>query len=77
MTTAEDEAWMALALAEADLAAEHGDVPVGAVVVDASAPAFGSNAPYTTRAMREFTSAPAHMTHGSSVTNRVAPSSRQ
>ena len=27
---------MAVALAEADLAAEHGDVPVGAVVVDAS-----------------------------------------
>ncbi|HTQ07836.1 MAG TPA: tRNA adenosine(34) deaminase TadA [Polyangiaceae bacterium] len=30
----DDEAWMAIALAEADLATSHGDVPVGAVVVD-------------------------------------------
>jgi tRNA(adenine34) deaminase len=29
-----DEAWMLQALAEADQAAEHGDVPVGCVVVD-------------------------------------------
>jgi len=31
----DDEHWMRLALAEADAAAVHGDVPVGAVVVDA------------------------------------------
>jgi tRNA(adenine34) deaminase len=30
----EDETWMNLALEEADLAAESGDVPVGAVIVD-------------------------------------------
>ena len=30
-----DEAWMRVALAEADAAPAHGDVPVGAVVVDA------------------------------------------
>lgn len=29
-----DEKWMRLALAQADLAAGHGDVPVGAVIVD-------------------------------------------
>jgi len=32
---ASDEDWMRLALAEADLATEHGDVPVGCVVVAA------------------------------------------
>jgi tRNA(adenine34) deaminase len=31
-----DEIWMSLALAEADAATEHGDVPVGCVIVDAS-----------------------------------------
>ncbi|HEY3498617.1 MAG TPA: tRNA adenosine(34) deaminase TadA [Polyangiaceae bacterium] len=31
-----DEAWMRIALAEADRATEHGDVPVGCVVVSAS-----------------------------------------
>jgi tRNA(adenine34) deaminase len=31
----DDELWMRVALAEADAAALHGDVPVGAVVVDA------------------------------------------
>jgi tRNA(adenine34) deaminase len=31
----DDECWMRIALAEAELAAEHGDVPVGAVVVGA------------------------------------------
>jgi tRNA(adenine34) deaminase len=31
-----DEAWMSLALSEADAATVHGDVPVGAVVVDAA-----------------------------------------
>lgn len=30
----DDEAWMQVALGEADAAAAHGDVPVGAVVVD-------------------------------------------
>lgn len=35
VATEEDEAWMAIALAEADRAAEHGDVPIGAVIVDA------------------------------------------
>jgi len=30
-----DEAWMRVALAEADAATAHGDVPVGAVIVDA------------------------------------------
>ncbi len=35
MSPLDDEGWMAVALAEADLAAAHGDVPVGAVVVDA------------------------------------------
>lgn len=33
MKTAHDVEWMQLALQEADLAAEHGDVPIGAVVV--------------------------------------------
>jgi len=32
--TEQDLAWMAAALAEADLAPEHGDVPVGSIVVD-------------------------------------------
>jgi tRNA(adenine34) deaminase len=31
----DDESWMRVALAEADLATLHGDVPVGALVVDA------------------------------------------
>jgi tRNA(adenine34) deaminase len=31
----DDEAWMRIALAEADAATGHGDVPVGAVVVAA------------------------------------------
>jgi tRNA(adenine34) deaminase len=31
-----DDAWMDAALREADLAPEHGDVPIGCVVVDAS-----------------------------------------
>lgn len=30
----DDERWMRLAIAQADLAAKHGDVPVGAVIVD-------------------------------------------
>jgi len=30
-----DEKWMRLALAQADRAAEHGDVPIGAIIVDA------------------------------------------
>jgi tRNA(adenine34) deaminase len=30
-----DEAWMRVALAEADAATAHGDVPVGAVIIDA------------------------------------------
>jgi tRNA(adenine34) deaminase len=30
-----DEKWMRLALAQADLAAGHGDVPVGALIIDA------------------------------------------
>lgn len=33
--SSEDESWMRLALAEADRAARAGDVPVGAVIVDA------------------------------------------
>lgn len=33
MARAEDEAWMRLALDEARAAADHGDVPIGAVVV--------------------------------------------
>jgi tRNA(adenine34) deaminase len=33
--SADDESWMRVALAEADLATLHGDVPVGALVVDA------------------------------------------
>jgi tRNA(adenine34) deaminase len=33
--TASDEDWMRVALAQADLATEHGDVPVGCVVVAA------------------------------------------
>jgi tRNA(adenine34) deaminase len=32
----DDEAWMSLALSEADAAPVHGDVPVGAVIVDAA-----------------------------------------
>lgn len=32
----DDAAWMRVALAEADRAAEHGDVPIGCVIVDAS-----------------------------------------
>lgn len=35
LSPSQDEAWMRLALAEADLATEHGDVPVGCVVVAA------------------------------------------
>ena len=31
----DDEGWMRIALAEADAATAHGDVPVGAVIVDA------------------------------------------
>ena len=42
-----------------------------------TAPAFGSVAPYTTRPIRALTSAPAHITHGSSVTYSVQSSSRQ
>jgi len=34
VATVDDEGWMAVALAEASLAATHGDVPVGAVVVE-------------------------------------------
>lgn len=34
-TDASDEAWMRIALTEADAATAHGDVPVGAVIVDA------------------------------------------
>jgi tRNA(adenine34) deaminase len=35
VSVAEDEQWMRLALAQADLAGKHGDVPVGAVILDA------------------------------------------
>jgi tRNA(adenine34) deaminase len=35
MASPDDEAWMRVALAEADAATLHGDVPVGAVVIDA------------------------------------------
>jgi tRNA(adenine34) deaminase len=35
MPSTDDESWMRVALAEADLATLHGDVPVGAVVIDA------------------------------------------
>ena len=41
-----------------------------------TAPAFGSQAPKTTRATRARTSAPAHIVHGSRVTTSVQPSSR-
>ena len=40
-------------------------------------PALGSPQPYTTRVTREFTAAPAHMAHGSSVANSVVPCRRQ
>src|SRR6478736_8185004 len=43
---------------------------------DPHAPAFGSQAPNTTRSTRAAIAAPAHMTHGSSVTTSVQPSSR-
>src|SRR5215813_14841642 len=43
---------------------------------DPAAPALGSAAPYTRRAIRAATSAPAHMVQGSSVTTSVCPSSR-
>src|SRR3712207_7875807 len=42
-----------------------------------SAPVLGSHAPKTTVATRASTIAPAHMVHGSRVTTRVQPSSRQ
>ena len=41
------------------------------------APALGSHAPNTIRCTRAAHRRPAHMTHGSSVTTRVQPSSRQ
>src|SRR5262249_55175517 len=44
---------------------------------DPAAPALGSAAPYTRRAIRAATSAPAHMVQGSRVTTTVCPSSRQ
>src|SRR5439155_764405 len=43
---------------------------------DTTAPAFGSRAPYTTRATRAWTAAPQHIAHGSSVAYSSAPGSR-
>jgi tRNA(adenine34) deaminase len=40
-TTRPYEPWMRLALAEADEAAAHGDVPIGAVILDASGTVIG------------------------------------
>jgi tRNA(adenine34) deaminase len=37
----QDELWMARALAEAELAMEHGDVPVGCIVIDADGSELG------------------------------------
>ena len=41
-----------------------------------AAPVFGSVAPYTTRPTRAWMIAPAHITHGSSVTYSVEPGKR-
>lgn len=41
MTTRSDDDWMAEALAEADQAPAHGDVPIGCVIVDAEGAALG------------------------------------
>ena len=37
-------------------------------MTDRTAPAFGSAAPYTSAPIRAWTSAPAHIRHGSTVT---------
>ena len=44
---------------------------------DPAAPALGSQAPKTTRSMREARIAPAHMVQGSRVTMSVQPLRRQ
>jgi hypothetical protein len=42
-----------------------------------TAPVLGSHAPKTNRATRAATRAPAHIVHGSTVTAKVQPVSRQ
>lgn len=43
MSEAQDEGWMALALAEARMAATEGEVPIGAVLVDGQGELIGAD----------------------------------
>ena len=71
-----DEEIMKKAIELAKISGDEGEVPVGAVVTkngeivatEPNEPALLSLAPKTTRFIREFIIAPAHIGHGSRVT---------